>query len=85
MADLFSGSAKWITIEICAEIVRARLNALMVPVNPRDILIMGGYGEGRISDICVFNTVTMKAKRVKDEIKKREAPDETFWLSCFHS
>ena len=56
MRDILTQDAQWESIQVSAEAIKPRLNAIFVPVNRKELLVMGGYGESRISDICAYDT-----------------------------
>ena len=55
MRDILTHDAQWDSLQVSAEAIKPRLNAIFVPVNRKEILVMGGYGDSRISDICAYD------------------------------
>ena len=55
MRDILSHDAQWESMQVSAEAIKPRVNAVFVPVNRNKILVMGGLGDSRISDICAYD------------------------------
>ena len=61
---LANATTLWQLIDVAENILTKRLAPAVAPLNNTEIAILGGWNNGKLSDVIVFNTTTKTCQKV---------------------